>query len=215
MSHSSRQPNPPDLTSAAQRLRDARQRALPRWRQPLPPDSSAGADDLHDSPVPPDFVEVAPSPPLCPGCGYNLSGTLEDPSRICPECGRAWTVDELARQRIALHAIRKSPLEWLIWALAPGVLFPVLALIDFVLAGTSTIPGVAVTILWTSLLLVLLGRWVVTWWRDLDQTLLINRWGDSQRNAGRAAGALLLLLVNFVEAVLLIVVASQVLIRIW
>lgn len=203
------------MPSAAQRLRDARQRALPHWREVLPVAPPAESDDSLDSPSPSDFQDVSPSPPLCPGCGYNLSGTLEDPSRICPECGRAWTVDELARQRIARHAIRKSPLEWLVWALAPGVVFPLLAVIDFVLAGTSTIPGVAVTILWTSLLLVLLGRWVITWWRDLDQILLMNRWSDSKRKLGRVAGAALLLLVNFVEALLLIVAASQVLIRIW
>jgi len=215
VAHSPQPPDSTDTPSAAQRLRDARQRALPRSHEVSPAASPAESDDSLDASSLPDLQDVALSPPLCPGCGYNLSGTLEDPSRICPECGRAWTVDELARQRLALHSLQKSALEWIIWALAPGIIFPVLALIDFILAGTSTIPGVAVTILWTSLVLILLGRWVATWWRDLDQILLMNRWSDSNRKLGRVAGVALLLLANLAEALLLIVAASQVLTRFW
>jgi hypothetical protein len=35
--------------------------------------------------------------PLCPGCGYDLVGTVAEDRRVCPECGRAFTRDELRR----------------------------------------------------------------------------------------------------------------------
>jgi len=35
--------------------------------------------------------------PLCPDCGYDLVGSVRSGGRICPECGCAFTIGELAR----------------------------------------------------------------------------------------------------------------------
>lgn len=63
---------------------------------------SGAVDDTnegHDLPATPAIAD-APIHPTCPGCGYDLSGTLESPDQRCPECGRTWTVEELALQHI-------------------------------------------------------------------------------------------------------------------
>lgn len=54
----------------------------------------------EDVSAPPRVAEE-PIRPACPGCGYDLAGTLEREPRRCPECGREWTLDELALQHLA------------------------------------------------------------------------------------------------------------------
>jgi len=41
----------------------------------------------------------APRHPLCPGCGYDLSATVDAGHRICPECGYEFELRELDRER--------------------------------------------------------------------------------------------------------------------
>jgi predicted RNA-binding Zn-ribbon protein involved in translation (DUF1610 family) len=44
-------------------------------------------------------------PPICTGCGYNLTGLA---SRNCPECGQYITWSEVrANAKVALHALRE------------------------------------------------------------------------------------------------------------
>ena len=37
--------------------------------------------------------------PCCPDCGYDLLGTVDAGGRVCPECGEAFTLAELAEGR--------------------------------------------------------------------------------------------------------------------
>ena len=57
-------------------------------------------DEEDDIEPPPRVGEEAVNP-SCPGCGYDLAGTLERTPQRCPECGREWTLEELALQHLA------------------------------------------------------------------------------------------------------------------
>lgn len=57
-----------------------------------------GDEDAVEAPP---RIGEEPIHPACPGCGYDLAGTLELEPRRCPECGREWTLDELALQHLA------------------------------------------------------------------------------------------------------------------
>ena len=61
-----------------------------------------------------------PVQPMCPGCGYDLSGTLEAPEQRCPECGRVWTIEELALQHAQRLADVRGP-SCVVAAVGPGL----------------------------------------------------------------------------------------------
>ncbi|MFQ5413699.1 MAG: hypothetical protein ACE5E6_04490 [Phycisphaerae bacterium] len=42
------------------------------------------------------------APPVCPGCGYNLSGLTQC---RCPECGRTYRLDELWQTPVPRAAV--------------------------------------------------------------------------------------------------------------
>jgi hypothetical protein len=46
-----------------------------------------------------DRTTKPPRHPLCPGCGYDLSATVDAGHRICPECGCAFELHELDHER--------------------------------------------------------------------------------------------------------------------
>ncbi len=74
----------------------------------------------------------APLEPRCPKCNYDLTGHIENESAPCPECGHAWTVDELALQHvIRLH--RRSGLLRMFWIISPGPIAVFVLLISFML----------------------------------------------------------------------------------
>lgn len=137
--------------------------------------------------------------PLCPNCGYDLSGTLERPDRICPECGRPWTIDELALQRMTAIQWRRSAADWLIWALAPGIVLPVAVFVGLILAGVSGMLGILITCTWVLLLLVILIRWVQVWTRDILHVLLSRRWSIRSRWVGTIGVICILFLINSAE----------------
>lgn len=106
-------------------------------------------------------IADGPVQPTCPGCGYDLSGTLEAPQQRCPECGRAWTVDELALQ----HAQRLAgvrPPNRVLAAIGPGLTIAGLLLVGLIFGppvNWLTFPVAAV--------LVVLAT--VEWARDLHR----------------------------------------------
>jgi len=61
--------------------------------------------------------------PCCPECGHDLSGTIEGGGRSCPECGRAFEVNELPRRGLpgawtAARGLRRAH-AWLVIRSAP------------------------------------------------------------------------------------------------
>lgn len=99
--------------------------------------------------------------PRCPRCNYDLSGTLESSERRCPECGRAWTIEELAMQQVAGSATG----EWsgrLLWALAPGWVVASLVFAGFILQAVPIL-----TILFLLAAAVSSIFVVINWFRDL------------------------------------------------
>ncbi len=70
----------------------------------------------------------APLRPTCPGCGYDLAGTLELQPPRCPECGREWTLEELALQHLARSGPADARLR-LAAVIGPGLVVSLLLLI--------------------------------------------------------------------------------------
>jgi len=60
-------------------------------------------------------------PPLCIGCGYNLTGVV---SARCPECGRPFSLDEINRKaaelRAQLHELEGLN-EWVMFGLVTAL----------------------------------------------------------------------------------------------
>jgi len=44
-----------------------------------------------------DWPDTDPPPPMCPACGYNLTGTctVEKPTGVCPECGAEFSPETM------------------------------------------------------------------------------------------------------------------------
>jgi hypothetical protein len=76
--------------------------------------------------------------PLCPGCGYDLFGSLRSRRRICPECGRKFARHELlpgawthrrglwsATWVLGLRSLAALPVCFLLtYVMAPGMAAP-------------------------------------------------------------------------------------------
>ncbi|MCC6907759.1 MAG: hypothetical protein IT430_07450 [Phycisphaerales bacterium] len=105
-----------------------------------------------------------PLRPICPGCGYDLSGTLESPQRRCPECGREWTIDELALQHVQQVSGRRSPNRFF-EAVSPGLTIAGLLLVGLIF-------GPPVTWLTIPVAVVLAVIATVEWGRDAHRRAL-------------------------------------------
>ncbi|MCL4196726.1 MAG: hypothetical protein KJZ69_04470 [Phycisphaerales bacterium] len=93
---------------------------------------SERSDD--DAIEPPPRANEAPLRPTCPGCGYDLAGTLERQPQRCPECGRAWTLDELALQHLARRGSDEATAR-LVTIIGPGLTAGLLLLIGLFLGS--------------------------------------------------------------------------------
>ncbi len=94
-------------------------------------DQFGDAGTLDDSADESPNLADAPVQPTCPGCGYDLSGTLEAPEQRCPECGRAWTIEELALQHARRIANVRTP-NRIVAAVGPGLSIGGLLLIGLI-----------------------------------------------------------------------------------
>ena len=81
---------------------------------------------------------------FCPGCGYNLTGLIEN---RCPECGKTFDPEEL-RRRIA-EGIQPITLRQAIWQLVwlPG-LFLLTQGLAFVTQGVALVIALPVGLIW-------------------------------------------------------------------
>lgn len=118
-------------------------------------------DATDDAPQSAPRFADPPLQPTCPGCGYDLSGTLEAPEQRCPECGRAWTVEELALQHARRIADLRSPSRF-VAAVGPGLSIGGLLLIGLIFG-----PPVNWLAFPAAVVLVVLA--VVEWARDLHR----------------------------------------------
>lgn len=128
-------------------------------------DATDGAPTLADRPV----------QPTCPGCGYDLTGTLESPPQRCPECGRAWTIEELATQHAQRLADGRAPSR-LVAAVGPG-----LSIGGMLLMGLMFGPPVNWVAFPAAAVLVVLA--IVEWVRDLHR----HSYSRPRRRFGRFA----------------------------
>jgi hypothetical protein len=167
------------------------------------PDSSVEFEEQDEVDAP--GIADASVLPTCPGCGYDLSGTLESPEQRCPECGRVWAVEELALQHI-VRARQPTPSNRFIGVFTPGLTVGGLLLLGLIFGppvNWLTFPVAAI--------LVVLA--VVEWGRDQYRISFsmarsrLNRFGYV---AGRTM-ALLAINVVFVvcgSALVLLMIAS-------
>lgn len=158
-------------------------------------DASENAPRLADAPV----------QPTCPGCGYDLSGTLEAPEQRCPECGRAWTIEELALQ----HAQRITELR--MPSRVGAAVGPGLSIGGLVLVGLMFGPPVNWLAFPAAAVLVVLA--IVEWARDLHRRSFSRPRGRVGRFVYVAGMTALLVagnvvLVAIVGLLLLVVIAS-------
>jgi len=113
-------------------------------------------------------LHTGPRHPLCPSCRYDLVATVEADGRVCPECGRAFELDELIREsrpddwtvgrclrRLAVHiGVRglASFALWSLWVAGLGWMFDQLEaslLLGLVVAVANVIVGAVVgAVMW-------------------------------------------------------------------
>ncbi len=66
-----------------------------------------------------------------------MSGTLESPHQRCPECGREWTIDELAVQHVQQVTGRRPPSRFF-QAVSPGLTIACLLLVGLIFGPPVT-----------------------------------------------------------------------------
>ncbi|MFG0330920.1 MAG: hypothetical protein ACF8PN_13610 [Phycisphaerales bacterium] len=139
--------------------------------------------------------------PRCPRCNYDLSGSLESSDRRCPECGRAWTVDELALQQVA-DTVLGGWSSRLLWALGPGWAVGVLVAMGAVFQNPIVWLMVAVTVI------AVVGVVQYNWARDLYRVSFARARSSFGRYSLIAAGIFALNLINLLQYAAVFVLLS-------
>jgi len=140
----------------------------------------------------------APLRPRCPGCGYDLAGLIEADDQRCPECGRAWGIDELAAQHAAAGKHidpLAGPGGWFRWLGPPAAFLGGFSLLG--IFALRSVFGLPFLLAWIAVLS-LLAHAVL---RDLDEAARARRLGSGARGRLFARG-ILAAVVAFALAVL-------------
>ena len=161
-------------------------------------DDLGGEEEVDEGLISPMSVSAR-----CPRCNYDLSGILESEAHRCPECGREWTIEELAHQYAAQAMQRRGVGRWL-WVMLPGPVACVVLFLGLVfghlvwwIAAFGVIGYVVITI--------------VDWWQDAYLRSFAKGRGKWERYSFVSAMVAGYVFINVIEVAVLLFLVRRVL----